>query len=117
MCCQVKPGQANTAPAAYVMAKRNVLKTLFTVFGCFVLCFTCNEIIFLLYHLGMELDFSGALYHFSVIAAFANCCINPIIYAVNYNEFKNGFNLFLSRTIGCGSLRCIFGLQQFKTET
>jgi hypothetical protein len=93
--CKVTPGNVSTTPTTYTVAKRNVLKTLITVFGCFVLCYSCNEIVFLLYYLGVEIDFSGALYHFSVIAVFANCCMNPVVYVIRYNEFKNGFKRLL----------------------
>jgi hypothetical protein len=88
----------STSPATYAVAKRNVLKTMITVSGCFVLCFSCNEFMYLLYYLGVQIDFSGPLYHCSVVAVFFNCCLNPLIYAVRYNEFKKGLKLFFNRS-------------------
>ena len=42
----------------------------------------------MVYNTGIELDFNGTFYHFTVIAVFLNCCINPFIYAFQYDQFK-----------------------------
>ena len=44
----------------------------------------------MLYFLGHETDFTGWFYHFTVIAVYANCCVNPFIYAVHFTEFQRG---------------------------
>jgi hypothetical protein len=94
----------NISPASamtntYKVAKRNVLKTLFIVFGCFVLCASCNEFLFLMYFFGINVDFDGTFYHVTVFAMFSNCCLNPLIYAAKYNEFKLGFKRFVDGTM------------------
>jgi hypothetical protein len=103
-CLQVSQGKtfnSSTTPTTYTykVAKRNVLKTLFTVFGCFVLCASCNEFFFFVYFIGVSVDFSGVFYHFTVFAIFSNCCLNPLIYALKYNDFRSGFKLFMDRTL------------------
>ena len=70
-------------------AKRNVIKTLFIVSLSFVACWTWNQVFFLLYSIGYKLSMTTWLYHFTVYAAFINCCINPFIYTAHLNSFRN----------------------------
>ncbi|KAK2141605.1 hypothetical protein LSH36_1070g00029 [Paralvinella palmiformis] len=70
-------------------ARTNVIKTLVMVAMSFVLCWSPNQFFFLVYNIGVELDFNGTFYHFTVIAVFLNSCINPFIYAFQYDQFKN----------------------------
>jgi hypothetical protein len=72
----------------YDTARSNVLKTLILVCCCFVMCWSWNEFYFLIDSLGYSIDFSSAFYHFTVVAVFSNCCVNPIIYAFKYTEFQ-----------------------------
>lgn len=106
--CVLQVSQAQTANSSsskpstntYKVAKRNVLKTLVTVFGCFVLCSSCNQFLFFVYFIGVSVNFNSAFYHFTVFATFSNCCLNPLIYAVRYNEFKTGFNKLMNKLLG-----------------
>ena len=98
---QEKPAKfpATATSSTYRLAKRNVLKTLLTVFGCFVLCASCNEFLFLLYFFDISVDFGGVFYHFTVFAVFSNCCFNPLIYAFKYNDFVVGFKRLVNGTL------------------
>jgi hypothetical protein len=78
------------AATTYSKAKRNVLKTLVIVCCGFILCSTSNQFFILLYFLGRDTDFTSWFYHFTVIAVFFNCCLNPFIYCLKYNEFRVG---------------------------
>ncbi|XP_071796333.1 alpha-1A adrenergic receptor-like [Asterias amurensis] len=70
-------------------ARINTYKTLLVVVGAYIICWTPNEIIFLLFNLGwLYLDFSGALYIVSVALVAINSCINPVIYAFKYKQFQ-----------------------------
>lgn len=71
-----------------VRASRNVVKTLLIVSICFLLCWSPNQIYYLRYNLGYATDFNGGFYHFTVIAVFLNCCINPFVYALKYEQFQ-----------------------------
>ena len=68
----------------------NVVRTLVLVSVCFVSCWICNQVYFLLFNLGVSLDFQSNFYHVTVVAVFCNCCINPIVYMVQYEQFKEG---------------------------
>ena len=67
----------------------------------FILCTSWNQWFFFLFNLGV-FDFTALnsnFYHFSVVAMFTNCCVNPFIYAVQYDEFKNGLRkVFFRKT-------------------
>ena len=75
----------------------NIHKTFGIVVLCAVLCNSCNQFLFIAFNFGYSLDFSGTLYNFSVIAAFANCCINPFIYVFKYKMFQNGLKRLFYR--------------------
>jgi hypothetical protein len=96
-----EPGAANDnnqhSSVVYEKAKRNVFKTLLTVSCCFILCWSWNEIYFFLFNLGVNTDFEGWFYHFTVIAVFSSCCLNPFIYAIRYKEFQDGIRRMLKR--------------------
>ena len=69
-------------------AKRNVLRTMMIVCCGFILCWSSNQIIYLLYWFGMPLDSGSWFTQFSVAALQANSCVNPIIYSIYYEEFR-----------------------------
>ena len=84
---QVHPQAPDIGHEAVVQnarARRNVLKTLLLVVVGYLLCNTCNQLTFLAYNFGAPLDFSSSYYDFTVIATFANSCINPFLYALQY---------------------------------
>ena len=91
---------SNEAVSQKARSRRNVLKTLVIIVVCYIICNSWNQFTFLFFNLGYQVDFSSAFYHFTVIATFANSCINPIIYALQYETFQKEFRkVFLK----CGS--------------
>ena len=81
-------------------AKRNVIKTLALVSACFVFCWSWNQIFFTMYNSGYAVDFNSRFYHFTVIMVFCNCCLNPIIYAIKYEQFQRGLRKIVCRKLG-----------------
>ncbi|KAI0216726.1 Somatostatin receptor type 5, partial [Lamellibrachia satsuma] len=69
-------------------ARRNIIKILAMVSVCFVACWSANQIYFAMYNLGFPVDFNGYFYHFTVICVFVNCCVNPFVYALKYDQFQ-----------------------------
>ncbi len=82
-------GASNPKTDMMSRARRNVIKTVFIVCMCFVACWIGNQVFFLLYNIGYEVSFTSWFYHFTVYAAFINCCINPFIYIAQLNAFRN----------------------------
>ena len=72
----------------YQRARRNTLKTLAIVALSFVLCWSWNQIYYLMMNLGFPPDFTSPFYHFTVVMVFLNCCINPFIYSLKYEPFQ-----------------------------
>ena len=68
--------------------RRNTIRTLTIVAACFVACWSWNQILFLLNHLGHQADFTSNFYHFTVIAVFLNSVVNPVVYAFKYQPFQ-----------------------------
>ena len=73
-------------------AKRNVAKTLAIVTACYFICWLPNQIYVILYLTGVIPAF-GDIFGLTVILAFINCCINPIIYIGKYDAFRTGLSL------------------------
>ena len=70
-----------------VRARANVIKTLATVSLFFVFCWAWNQTYYLMYYLGYQhVDFTSAFYNFTVIMVFLNCCVNPVIYSIRYDQ-------------------------------
>jgi len=69
-------------------AGRSALVTSLLVCCGYVMCWTPVEFVFFLGYVGYAVDFTSVFYHFTVILAFANSCVNPFIYAAKYGEFQ-----------------------------
>lgn len=77
----------------YSKAKKNVIKTLLTVFVVYVLSWTPTEVEFLLYNLRViDIDFSGAVYRILSLIVLANMIANPLIYAGFYKDFQHSLS-------------------------
>lgn len=86
-----KEGPVAATPAKedhYQRARNNTVKTLVVVAVCFVICWSPNQIYFLMMNLGYPWDFSSTFYHFTVFMVFLNSCINPFIYSLKYQPFQ-----------------------------
>ena len=83
------PNLCHDATVKKMRARRNVLKTLLLVVIGYLLCNSWNQLTFLAFNFGVPRDFSSNYYNFTVIAMFANCCINPFLYALQYRPYQN----------------------------
>jgi len=85
--------QVNVAASSIVntAAGRNVTVTSLMICCGFIACWSLNEIYFFLSLIRVyPIDFNGWFYHFTVVMAYLNSCINPFIYAAKYREFQRG---------------------------
>ena len=78
----------NAAAAAKARVRRNVLKTLVIIVVCYIVCNSWNQFSFLAFNFGAPLNYTSTFYHFTVILMFTNCCINPVVYTVQYQRYK-----------------------------
>ena len=81
---------SNSLGGSLMKARRNTFKTLLIVFLVFALCWTPNQIVFLIFNFGHPVEYSSAGYITTVCMASANCCVNPVVYAMKYRQFRKG---------------------------
>ena len=72
----------------FEIARTNTIKTLLLVALCFVICWSSNQIYYLMYNFGFNVDWNSSFYQFTVVMAFLNCTINPFIYLAKYQDFQ-----------------------------
>ncbi|XP_070541665.1 galanin receptor 2b-like [Ptychodera flava] len=81
-------------------ARRNVLKMLVIVCMSYAICWGPNHIMYLEYNL-VGKHHSRLLINTTVVMAFCNMCVNPIIYALKYRQFQDGLKkLFCRKKVG-----------------
>ena len=91
---------AAKGPDRNLRARRNILKTLIIVSVCFSLCWSWNAIYYFLINAGLVIhNYRHPYDFFSVIMIYMNCCINPVIYIIHYEQFKRGLKLLKNRFI------------------
>ena len=83
-------GVSDNRDARMIRARKNVIKTLALVSFCFVFCWSWNQIFYTMFNCGYPVNFNSTFYHFTVIMVNCNCCLNPIAYAVKYEQFQDG---------------------------
>lgn len=72
----------------FQLARTNTLKTFMIVALAFIICWSNNQVYYLMYNLGYRLDWTSTYYKFTVLMAFLNCTINPFIYLIKYQDFQ-----------------------------
>ncbi|XP_070570746.1 allatostatin-A receptor-like [Ptychodera flava] len=70
-------------------AQKNVVKTLLTVGVTYALCWGPNQLSLLYFNLGGHINFLGYFHNISILLVFCNMCVNPFIYAFQYEQFRN----------------------------
>ncbi|XP_006821029.1 galanin receptor 2b-like [Saccoglossus kowalevskii] len=71
-------------------AKRNVVRTLCIVFVSFAICWFPSTVYDLLYVFGVPLNYDDTFYLIAVLFALFNMCVNPVIYTLQYEQFRKG---------------------------
>ena len=79
------------------VARTNTIKTLLTVALCFAICWSNNQIYYLMYNLGFQVDWTSTYYHFTVVMVFLNSTVNPFIYLIKYRDFHDALRNCCSR--------------------
>jgi len=82
------PHIGSEAAVQKARARRNLLKTLFVVVVGYLLCNSFNQLMFLAFNFGAPVDFSSYYYNLSVLAMFSNCCVNPVVYVLQYQTYQ-----------------------------
>ena len=79
----------------FQLARRNTVKTLLIVGCCFIICWSQNQIIYLMFNFGYELDLNSTYLHVTILMVFVNCTVNPFIYLIKYTDYQIALKAFL----------------------
>ena len=79
-------------------ARNQTIKLLVIVALFFVICWSNNQVYYLMYNLGYGIDWNGTYYQFTVLMVFLNCTINPFIYIVKYKDYQEALRNLLCCT-------------------
>ena len=77
----------------FQLARKNTIKTFLMVGLCFVICWSSNQVYYLMYTLGFKADWNGFFYKFSVLMLFFNCTVNPFIYLFQYQDYQKALKV------------------------
>ena len=82
-------------------AADNMLKTMALLSTVFCILTTPVTVWYLLYELQVEgFTLDSTFYHFTVIAMYCNCCVNPFLYSFKYREFQETAKILFRRCVG-----------------
>ena len=84
----------DTGKDKFELARRNTIKTLLIVGLCFIICWSQNQVIYLLYNCGYYLNLSVVYQQFTVLMVFLNCTVNPFIYLIKYRDYQQALKAF-----------------------
>ena len=79
--------QAHTKDT-FNLARTNTIKTFVLVAICFVICWSNNQVYFLMYTFSYPVNFAGIYYRFTVLMVFLNSTINPFNYLIKYQDYQ-----------------------------
>ncbi len=71
-------------------ASKTLVKTLLACVVTFAVCWTPNQVWFLLFNFGIPMNPGGHFHLLTIILAVGNSCVNPIIYTLTNKPFRKG---------------------------
>ena len=93
------PLETKSPNLALLRARQRVINMVFTVIITFIICWSPDQFAFLAFNTGLVpvryLD--GIMYRAFVILAFANSCLNPLLYALTNKNFRRAIKQHLFR--------------------
>ena len=86
----------DTGRDKFQLARRNTIKTLLIVGLCFIICWSQNQVRYLLFNCGYDLGFDNNYHEFTMLMVFINCTVNPFIYLIKYRDYQEALRIFLN---------------------
>ncbi|XP_006821446.1 allatostatin-A receptor-like [Saccoglossus kowalevskii] len=74
--------------SSFDRSRRNVTKTMFIVSVVYVICWTPQSFWFFLFNVTETVPLYSRFHDIAVLLAFLNMCVNPVIYAFQYRQFR-----------------------------
>ena len=91
--------KAATQNDTFHVARTNTIKTFLLVGVFFIICWSNNQVYYLMSKLGYKINWNGTYYKFTVLMVFLNCTVNPFIYLIKYKDYQKA----LKSCFGCGT--------------
>ena len=79
----------------FQLARKNTIKPFLLVGLCFIICWSQNQFYYLMYNLGLDADWDGIYYKYTILMIFLNCTVNPFIYLIKYEDYQKALKKFL----------------------
>ena len=79
----------------FQLARRNTIKTVLIVGLCFIICWSQNQVRYLMFNCGYDINFGSPYHQFTVLMVFLNCTVNPFIYLIKYRDYQEALKTFL----------------------
>ena len=89
-------GTADPSRDKFELARTNTIKTLLIVGCCYIICWSPNQCLYLVYNLGYTINWNSTFFHFTVVMIFSNSMVNPFIYVFKYKDYQDAMKKFLS---------------------
>ncbi len=86
-----------------ILRRKNITKTLFFVFALYIICWSPEQISYLQFTLGGQLEFGGVWHTIALILATSNSAVNPFVYALRFKQYKEGVKSLYSKLKTCGN--------------
>ena len=84
----------NKIKTKFTTARNNTIKTVLLVGICFIICWVNDEVYYLMFNLGYEVDWNGTYFKFCVTMIYINCTVNPFVYLIKYQDYQKALRDF-----------------------
>ena len=79
----------------FQLARKNTIKTFLLVGLCFIICWSQNQVYYLIFNLGYQVDWNSTYYKYTILMIFLNCTVNPFIYLIKYDDYQKALRNFV----------------------
>ena len=80
----------------FLLARTNTIKTFLLVGLCFIICWSQNQVYYLMFNLGFDANWNSVYYKYTILMVFLNCTVNPFIYLIKYEDYQKALGNFVS---------------------
>ena len=78
----------------FQLARRNTIKTLLIVGLCFIICWSQNQVRYLMFNCGYNINYNTSYHQFTILMVFLNYTVNPFIYPIKYRDYQEALKTF-----------------------
>ena len=79
----------------FLLARKNTIKTFLLVGLCFIICWIQNQVYYLIFNLGYDVNWNSPYYQYTILMIFLNCTVNPFIYLIKYEDYQKALRSFV----------------------